>query len=257
MAEFSIQVYAVERLILANLESLYESRRFDELVEYGNELLKNPDVLYREERIAVHCYLGFSYVILRRELEAKHHFMQWLKLEPEAQLDPILVPPNIIRVFQLAKDALQKESASPLPSARNLQDRWLWMKPAISRSLIFPGWGHYYRGQKTKGIIIISAETTLIIGSIVSHQNFLQAERAYYQERDITKMNEKYRQYQYANRWQWSIITGAIVLYAVTQYDIINQKIELGINDTSFKIGVYPQYSADSSLSINLYFTLE
>ncbi len=244
---------AVERLILANLQSLYDARRFEELVEYGNDLLKNPDQLYREERIAVHSYLGFSYVILRRELEAKHHFIEWLKIEPEAQLDPVLVPPNIIRVFQLAKDARQKESASSLSTASNKQDRWLLMKPVISRSLIFPGWGHYYAGDKAKGMIIMGTETVLLIGCYLAHQNYLETQQDYYQERDIAQMTEKFRQYQYANRWQWSFITGAIIVYAGTQYDILNNEINFSVDDTSYHISLELLFTSQPTAGVGIF----
>lgn len=237
---FCAEVKAVERLILANLQSLYDSRRFEELVEYGNDLLKNPDELYREERIAVHSYLGFSYVILRRELEAKHHFLEWLKIEPEAQLDPVLVPPNIIRVFQLAKDALQKEYTSPLSSAKNRLDRWPLMKPVISRSLIYPGWGHYYAGEKTKGMIIMGSETALLMGTYLAHKHYLEAQEAYYQERDISQMTEKFRQYQNANRWQWSFVFGTLLVYAGTQYDILNNGVDFSLEGNAYRISFEP-----------------
>lgn len=219
---------ATERLIIDNLASLYESRRFDELVDYAQTLLETPESLYPEELIAVHSYLGFTYVILRQEQEAKYHFIQWLNLEPNAYLDPVLVPPNIIRVFQLAKDSMREKPVNvEYPSGKS--DIWLQMRPALWRSLLLPGWGHYYHGKKTKGVVLSLGEAVLVGGFFICNNQYLQAREAYYHEDDFSKMNELYDDYNKWNKIRYSAAAAAVIFYMGIQYDLFN----LNINSTS------------------------
>ena len=211
---------AIERQIKANLESLYNARKFDELIDYGNRLLEAPDTLYPDELAELYRYLGFTCVILRRECEAKNHFLKWLELEPEADLDPVMVPPNIIRVFYLAKGASSEVQPDINPVLSGSSDRWTRMKPVLWRSLLVPGWGHYHAGERNKGIILMMADAGLIGGCVFSHLNYLDARDDYYAETDIEDMNRVYDNYNNANRLRMGFAAAYLIYYTVTQIDV-------------------------------------
>ncbi|MBC8276765.1 MAG: hypothetical protein H8E46_00915 [FCB group bacterium] len=216
------EAVAIERQITANLESLYNARKFDELITYGNSLLETPDTLYPDELSELRRYMGFTCVILRREYEAKNHFMKWLELDPEASLDPIMVPPNIIRVFYLAKGASDSIQPEYVPSLPVSADRWTVMKPILWRSLLVPGWGHYHAGERNKGIILMMADTGLIGGCVLSHLNYLGAKEDYYAETDIENINRVYDNYNNANRLRMGIAATYLIYYTVTQIDVFH-----------------------------------
>jgi len=221
-AYVTLDAAAIERQITANLESLYNARKFDELIIYGNSLLETPETLYPDELAELRRYMGFTCVILRREYEAKNHFMKWLELDPEACLDPVMVPPNIIRVFYLAKgtsDGLQPGLNPLLPGAA---DRWTVMNPILWRSLLVPGWGHYYAGERNKGIILMMANAGLIGGCVLSHLNYSAAREDYYAETDIENINRAYDNYNNANRLRMGIAAAYLMYYTVTQIDVFH-----------------------------------
>jgi hypothetical protein len=226
---------ANERLIIANMESLYNARRFNELEQYAKSLLEKPELLYPEELAAVHSYLGFTYVILRREQEAKENFIEWLKLEPNAFLDPILVPPNIIRIFELAKDALKKERGKiTLDTSKG--DQWPYMKSVLWRSLVYPGWGQYYNGKRYKGALIMGTETALLAGFAISQINYIHARDAYYSETQISRMDEKYDAYNNWNCGRWGFAAASLILYIGAQYDVFRQGINIESQKTTFSL---------------------
>ena len=226
---------ASERLIFANLESLYNAHRFSELEDYALSLLENPETLYPDELIAVHSYLGFTYVILRREQEAKYHFVQWLMLEPKAYLDPVLIPPNIIRVFELAKDSLRNRQ-SVVQTNKQGYDRWPFMKSALWRSMVIPGWGHYHCGQKQKGIIFFTAELLLLGGFFISNDEYSRARDDYYNETNFNNMSRLYDEYNSWNRIRWSAAAAGLLLYIGVQYDIFQYKIHSPAEEASLII---------------------
>ena len=222
---YCVLAAASERLIFANLESLYSAHRFSELEDYALSLLDQPETLYPDELIAVHSYLGFTYVILRREQEAKYQFIQWLKLESNAYLDPVLVPPNIIRVFELAKNSTRNRQVAAQFDSQGC-DRWPLMKSALWRSLVIPGWGHYYCGMKPKGIALLGAELLLIGGFIISDNEYHQARDDYYSETNFTKMNRLYDDYNRWNRIRWSVAAAGVLFYIGVQYDIFQYQTQ-------------------------------
>ena len=234
---FPREATATERLISANLESLYNARKFEELITYGNSLLEAPETLYPDELAQLHRYMGFTYVILRREYEAKRHFIEWLKMEPDASLDPVMIPPNIVRIFYLAKDIAAGESSKPAVFVPGPGDRWLQVKPILWRSMLIPGWGHYHAGYKTKGVVMMLIDAGLIGGFIISHAEYLKARDNYFAETDVEKMNMAYDNYNNANRWQIGFAAAYIVSYAAIQYDIFNLT---GKESTALSIDLLP-----------------
>ena len=237
-------VRAADPLISATLGNLYDSRSFEELIKYANDLLEQPDELDAADKAEIHKYLGFTYVIVRRELEAKRHFMEWLQIEPEAELDPVFVPPNIIRVFDIAKEsAAESESLMSATLQRKL-DRWPKMRSMIWRSMIFPGWGHYYAGKKNKGVLFISAELLMVSSFAVAQHNYRVAEKSYYSEIDAAKTANKYENYQNNYIFKNVFLTAAILIYAGAQYDILN--IELPQPPNQASIQLFPSFCQSS-----------
>lgn len=220
--------HASERLIVANLESLYEARRFNELAEYGESLLQNPGSLYLEELAAVHSYLGFAFVILRKEHEAKLHFIEWLKLEPYAELDPVMVPPNIIRIFEMAKRSLQEQNTPSVPTILSSKDQWPQMKKIVWRSMLVPGWGHYYAGDKKRGAILFLSDITLLAGIYFTNVHYIQARDDYYNEWVASKMDAAYEKYNSASKIRVGVCSAYLIFYAATQYDIFNRTFAVG-----------------------------
>lgn len=244
------ELQAADPYISATLENLYDSRSFEELIKYANDLLEQPDELDETDKAEIHKYLGFSYVIVRRELEAKRNFMEWLKIEPEAKLDPVFVPPNIIRVFDIAlASAAESENFLSATMQRKL-DRWPKMRSIVWRSLVFPGWGHYYAGQKNKGVLFISAEILMAGSFAIAQYNYQLAEKSYYSEIDPAKTANKYENYQNNHIFRNVFLTAAILVYAGAQYDILNFELPPPTDQTSLQL--FPSFYQSSGMICRL-----
>jgi tetratricopeptide (TPR) repeat protein len=86
---------------------LYENGEYQKSIDSLNHLL--PQLTEQNEpfAITVYKYLGFSYVMTDKIDSAKVAFRELLARNPEATLNPVMIPPNIISVFREVK--LEKE----------------------------------------------------------------------------------------------------------------------------------------------------
>lgn len=68
-------------------------------------------------QLDVHLMLGVCYVLAAKELEASREFSSLLAIDPDFTLDPFLVPPPVIEVYDRQK-AVMKEQLTEIRKAR-------------------------------------------------------------------------------------------------------------------------------------------
>ncbi len=174
----------------------------------------HSDTEYSDEQLfKIHLYLAFCYVAYGDKNKAIMEFLEALQINPEFRLDPQIYSPKIITVYEEAiKEYKNKIEHQDSIKVNNYADHHI---KAIKRSLLFPGLGQLYQGERQKGYILAAAEGVSIIGVIYSqwmmelrHDDYLNA----IEHKDI---EDKYRIYNgyYKARNVFCVLTVGIYLY--------------------------------------------
>lgn len=113
-----------------------------------------------EERARAHIHLGFCEVAFGNKRAAKLEFKQALLVDPTLSLDPALISPKIIAIFDDAKREMPAGGGGPKPPSQ---------MTAAARSAIVPGWGQLGTGRKMSAATFVTAQATAI-GFLVWNQ---------------------------------------------------------------------------------------
>jgi hypothetical protein len=104
-----------------------------------------------------HRLAGLAAFFAEHTAEAEAHFLAYLKLELDAQLDPALVPPEAVTFFNDVK----VRHAAELRALRPPPKRY-WILNA------FPPFGQLQNGERTKAIVLGSALGAFAIANVTS-----------------------------------------------------------------------------------------
>lgn len=162
------------------VKTLYDQGSYEEAVQAAEGILEETPGLELEAVVGLRKLVAFSWVALGRREEAKEEFKAILEIDPALTLDPLLISPKIIQVFEEARGEL------------------LSLRTALSRSLIFPGMGQLYSGERRKGRIFILGEGLTLCGLLISHIFTEKAHKAYHDAQDPSEIETRYQSY---NNW--------------------------------------------------------
>tara|TARA_R110002073_G_scaffold300298_1_gene467602 strand:- start:17961 stop:18740 length:780 start_codon:yes stop_codon:yes gene_type:complete len=113
-----------------------------------------------EDRAEAYRILGLSLFYQERILEARAAFLEYLRSEPDAHLDPALVAPEAITVFEdvRARNLAEIESLRPKPKKK----RYLLLN-------LIPGAGQFQNDERAKGVIIAVGLSSLIAANVATY----------------------------------------------------------------------------------------
>lgn len=109
------------------------------------------------DRAEAYRVLGLAQYFLGNRAAAKEAFLWYVRLEPEAHLDPALVPPEAIIVLE----EVRAERAAELTAARDKPK----IKPALN---LLPPFGQLQNRQQGKGIVIGGLWVSLLAANVTS-----------------------------------------------------------------------------------------
>lgn len=90
-----------------------------------------------------HRLAGLASFFQGRREQAERHFLSYLRIDLDAQLDPALYPAEAIIFFNDVKARHNAELRARRPKGKRF-----WVKN------LFPPWGQFQNGQRTKGFVI-------------------------------------------------------------------------------------------------------
>ncbi len=144
---------ASDQLVSANAAaSAGDWQRVDAIVGPLLQTRLGPTHLAEAHRLA-----GLASYFQQRLPSAEAHFVEYLKLELDARLDPAVYPPDAVTFFQ----DVQVRHAAELRARRPKQKRY-WLL-----NLIPPG-GQIQNGERTKAIVIGSAIGVFALANVSS-----------------------------------------------------------------------------------------
>ena len=93
----------------------------------------------------------------RRDI-AERHFLEYLRIDLDGQLDPSLYPPEVITFFS----DVRARHAAELRARRPKTKRYLVLN-------LLPPWGQFQNGERTKGIVLGSMLGVFLTANVASY----------------------------------------------------------------------------------------
>lgn len=243
---FFVPTVRAEDDIISRAEDLYSRGEYLLIIDFIESVLSDTVGVELESRVLLVRLLASSYVAVGNTESAKSQFKNMLALKPDAELDPVSTSPKILSVFREAKREFETErliSSPPETTGTSLlpsrPEGNIWLGPAI-KSLVLPGLGQLQNGHETKGYIFISSEIMSIAGLLVSQVNYEQARSDYASNRDPSKMDALYNDY---NTWfmvRNGFIAASIGICVVSSVDAMIGALEKDRKDRMPELGLIP-----------------
>ena len=172
------------------------------------------------ELAEIHKYLALCYIARGERLSAVDEFVKMLELNPQFRFRRQVTSPKIMTIFEEAMREFQNILDSNLekPTAET-DTKW---RSAAVRSIIFPGLGQFYKGDKVKGYIFSGSGIVSVSGLVYSQIKYSDAHDDYLRAVEVDDINEKYDKFNsyYKIRNATAVISAAVYLYNI--YDCVN-----------------------------------
>lgn len=151
-----------------SIQTAYHELEYDRARRLARSALTRFHAYERGELADVHRILALVEISEGNREEARLQFEAALSLNPDLQLDPTFVSPPILRFFERVKrEWWTRRTAGRLDtSAVAYRSRDDPAVPAVLRSIVLPGWGQYYRGDRIRGAAI-TAGWIAAVGGLV------------------------------------------------------------------------------------------
>lgn len=205
---------------IMQLKFYYDSFEFDKVISAGNTALKSGRQLTPDELEFLHQYMALSFYNTAQLDSARAHFLSLLSLDPNRELDPVNISPKIIDFFNEIKKDYQALAAS---SPQTAFTKYVFVEDprpgAAWRSAVIPGWGQFYKRQKTKGYILGGAFWGSLIATGVAWLQEDQARQDYLNSSTSTDIENNYSTYNNWYKTRRTLMITTAVLWAVTVGD--------------------------------------
>ena len=215
---FSALAQTSERFLLEEIRSAYNQLNYAEAEIKAQAALKEYRRFTLTQLTEIHQILALIYFSQNKVEDAREHFEDALSLTPSLEMDPVLVSPKIVDFFEEIKQSQatkQREQNDTGPQVKYIlvDDP----RPAAAlRSMLVPGWGQLYKGEKTKGWLLVGLWTAGVIGSAATHIAREQAEDSYLAETDPAKIESRFDTFNtfHKVRNNLLIFSGGVWLYS-------------------------------------------
>ena len=178
----------------------YQQLDYEAATDAATAALRMPEQYSVAELAEFHTILGLITYSRNDEAEARSEFISALSLDPDLQLDSLLVSPKILRFFEDVRAELDQPREDP--SAPSSSVRYVVVEDpraeAALRSMLLPGWGQLHKGERRKGLVLLGAWSASAAGAAVTFFGRRSARQAYEDADTVGEAQDRYDPY---NRW--------------------------------------------------------
>ena len=178
--------------VVGEVRAAYQRLDYDAAQARARAAIEGED-LRLDQRVELHTILALI-AFTRNELdEARRHFGLALDLDPGLALDPLLVSPKIVDFFDEVKRDRAPRAGS---TAGEAGLRYVVVRDArpeaVLRSMLLPGWGQLYTGDRTKGWVLAGLWGAAATSGTYAHLRWVDARRAYLDEQDLDRIDPRH-----------------------------------------------------------------
>lgn len=211
---------------LNSIKQNYESFEYAKVIALSEELIKTG-ILSENELVSIYVMRAVSFYSLGNETMAKESFIDALKLNKNYSPDPSVISPKIISLFNEVKTnflkslspVLQKDTVA-YKSPTKIFDTGI-LRNAALRNIALPGWGHFYSGNTTKGIIYTALSAATLGSAIYFIGDTNNKEKLYIQEKNLSIINQRYENYNNSYKTRNVLLIAYAAVWIVSQLDLI------------------------------------
>jgi hypothetical protein len=246
---------------LSVLNKRFLSFQYEKTIAAADSMLKDKNNYSNDLLIEIFKIKGIAHFSLLEDSQAEDSFLNILKIDSAYTLDTAKTSPKIITFFNRIKNNYQKESIDEEKLKAHHDTVFVTkilydpeaeqkVKNYVYRSIILPGWGHLYKGENVKGVLLTSLSSITLISSLYFIIDSNKKEDEYRSVRNLSDIAGKYDKYNRSYKIKnYSLIAFAAVwLYA--QIDLLffstdnkgfqNERIlpDAGFKDSGIDISV-------------------
>lgn len=255
-----IQAQSRENQMIEDIKKAYDEINYTEAESKAKAALQNFERFQPAQLSEVHKYLGLIYFSQNKPDDARLHFESALSLNSELKLDPRLVSPKILEFFDQVKNMWELKRKND--DLGKIEVRYVLVQDprssAALRSVVLPGWGQYYKEEKTKGRIIMALWGLSVGSTLITHFARQDARDKYLAEKDVTKIDSRFNTFNTYHKLRNSLILASAGIWVYSFFDALLKFQSLQSNDLSTKesrLSISPAISNQhAGVSINMRF---
>jgi hypothetical protein len=215
--------------LMDGMRQAYQQLHYTEVEVLAGQVLSNHPLFNAAQLTEAHQLLALV-KYAQNDLEAsRRQFEAALSLTPDLVLDQQLVSPKILEFFAQVKEAYQPLDLSATPVTDSPTIRYVRVEDvraaAAMRSLILPGWGQYYKGEKTRGVVLMGVWGAAAVGTALASLRADRARQAYLDEPDPDRASNQ--RYDTWNTWfkvRNNLLLGTVGIWAYSYVDALVQR---------------------------------
>jgi hypothetical protein len=200
----------------------YETGNINNAEFLAFKALKKKDTLSPEQQLEIHKYLAFCFIASGERQNAVDEFVEMLKINANYRFPRQATSPKIISVFDEAtrvfKQTLEINKENPLKAEETLNLK------ASKLSLVFPGRGQLYKGQKGRGYVYIGAEVLSLATLIYSQWQYQETHSDYLDAEIPQDIEAKYKRYDQFYKLRNFSAAAVVLTYACSFIDCLYTK---------------------------------
>lgn len=187
--------------------------RADSIIQSGEQ---NPDDL-----VEVHTIAALVHIARNQPSAARPHFLSALSIDPDLELNPTIASPQALELFRQAQEEiLSGDDHGTASTIRYL--RVYDARPAAAyRSMLIPGWGQIYKGQRTRGYVFMGMWGATAAGTITAHIIRHDREQSYLDETDPTRVQDRFDDFNRWHKLRNNLAIGAALTWFVSYLDAL------------------------------------
>lgn len=231
----------------------YQRLDYEAAADSARKALQQIDRYGPDALAEIHTILGLIHYSRNQPAEARRQFASALSLDAALELDPLLVSPKILAFFEEVR--AEAGPASPTPGTAAAPVRYVVVQDrraeAVLRSMVLPGWGQLYKGERTKGAALLGAWGVAAAGAGVTYLRRRQTLRDYEEAGTVEEALARYGPY---NRWyraHRAVLLGAAGLWL---YSYVDALIAQGTPPASARLQVIPLSTSAASVRLQVRF---
>lgn len=240
--------------VLADIRSAYDGLDFPVAEARIETALENFERFLPAELTEIHVVYALI-LFARNDLAgAREQFGQALQLSPSLTLDPVDTPPQLLAVFDELKADYAREAGE---AGGEAEIRYLVLQDprasAALRSMVVPGWGQLYKGERKKGFVLAGLWTLTAGGTLVAHLSRQQARDLYLDATTQAQALDRFQDYSTWHKVRNNFLLGAVGVWAYSYLDAILRGNPMPAPATGLQVSLLPA-PTNPTLSLNFNF---
>jgi hypothetical protein len=209
----------------------FRAFEYQAAIAMAESLLLQQKRLPAFQAIEIYRMKAIAHYALSQTEAAQTGFAAILEIDSTFALDTLQNSPKIVDFYQQVKSQFQRrykrdEAETKTEPLDTLIKTPLRPQPdfakAISRSLIWPGWGHCVYGRSTQGWVLSLAGLATAGATGYYFFDSQQKERDYLNETRHDQIKEKYERYNFSYRRRNFFAIAFIAVWVYSQFDLFS-----------------------------------